>query len=285
MIEILSNIASISRIIILVLTVIIIITNTNTLILGPTPTLALALPLEEPIKKINFAGYTWIVKNKKKHPAGPGGNFFSDEKDSVWVDNKGWLHLTIKLKNGRWYCSEIYSEKVLGHGTYLFKFAPHFTNWDKNLVLGMFTWDGVSDTSTINSNREIDIEISTWGVESTLNSLYTLQPTDYRGERNGISFSLDTNNKEDIYHGLNWEKNQILFFSFYDYDGYNPQIGRPIQNKIQKEWRYLGPLNPPANDRQQIRINFWLFKGIPPSDGLEKEIIVKDFFFIPIRAI
>ena len=54
---------------------------------------------------ISFSGYEWLVKtsaNSKSGTAGPGNNYFSNSKDNVWVDKKGWLHLkiTIKKANG-----------------------------------------------------------------------------------------------------------------------------------------------------------------------------------------
>ena len=48
-------------------------------------------------------------------------------------------------------------------------------------------------------------------------------------------------------------------------------------------WDYEGPEVPPAG-REQARINLWLFRGAPPSDGREVEVLVTGFEFRPLKG-
>jgi hypothetical protein len=44
-------------------------------------------------------------------------------------------------------------------------------------------------------------------------------------------------------------------------------------------WTYSGPdIPPPGNE--QLRINVWLFRGDPPSDGREVEVVVRGLAFL-----
>jgi len=51
--------------------------------------------------------------------------------------------------------------------------------------------------------------------------------------------------------------------------------GAPIES-----WTYTGADTPPPG-RAQTRINLWLFRGAPPSDGREVEVVVARFGFTP----
>ena len=51
---------------------------------------------------ISFKGYTWNVKTGVGEP---GPNYWDASSDAVFVDSQG-LHLTVALREGRWYSSE-----------------------------------------------------------------------------------------------------------------------------------------------------------------------------------
>ena len=111
------------------------------------------------LRWISFSGYDWWVKSSPGL-VGPGPNYFSDRADDVWVDAQGRLHLKIVYRNGRWYSTEVFGADPLGYGTYTFTLASRVDQLDKNIVLGLFTWD---DTDPAYYHREIDIEFSRWG--------------------------------------------------------------------------------------------------------------------------
>ncbi|HEX2756758.1 MAG TPA: hypothetical protein VHM48_14910 [Candidatus Limnocylindrales bacterium] len=46
-------------------------------------------------------------------------------------------------------------------------------------------------------------------------------------------------------------------------------------------WTYTGP-DVPQPGGENARMNLWLFRGQPPSDGQGIEIVVTDFTFTPL---
>lgn len=215
----------------------------------------------EPIfRTVEFSGYTWRVKASES-PAGPGPNYFSDREDDVWVDENGQLHLKIVQRNGRWYSTEVIANASLGYGKYVFTLASRVDQLPKEVVLGLFTW---SDTAPQYNYREIDIEFSKWGEDNGQNSQYVVQPWDHPGNRYRFDSVLEG---EYSTHSFEWSPTSIEFSS--------SNSGAEFQT-----WSYTGPDIPPTGD-ENARINLWLLNGMPPSDGLEVEVIIKSFEFIP----
>jgi len=222
--------------------------------------------VREPVSRtIRFSGYDWYVKAGKNR-LGPGPNYFSSEPKNVWVDNRGRLHLRIVSRGGRWYCSEVSTANVLGYGTYTFTLASRVDQLDKNVVLGLFTWD---DTSSEHANREIDIEFSRWGEDVAQNAQYVVQPWDTEGNR--LRFDLALSSVFST-HSFKWSAHNVLFSS---HQGHPPTLGDEIE-----AWSYAGADVPPEG-LGDARINLWLTGGTPPSDGQSVEIVVESFSFTP----
>src|SRR5262245_50645915 len=67
-------------------------------------------------RSVQFSGYTWLLK-VSSIPTGPGPNYFSDGPDSVWVDERGHLHLRLAPRaDGLWYAAEVVCTAMLGYG-------------------------------------------------------------------------------------------------------------------------------------------------------------------------
>ncbi|MBI3195304.1 MAG: hypothetical protein HYZ34_12690, partial [Ignavibacteriae bacterium] len=94
-------------------------------------------------RSLSFSGYDWWVKASVT-PIGPGPNYFSDSQENVWVDSLGQLHLRITQRNGRWNCPEVISKSSPGYGRYIFQVTGRLGQLDRNVVLGLFTWDNAS---------------------------------------------------------------------------------------------------------------------------------------------
>jgi len=107
---------------------------------------------------IEFSGRHWRVKDSYGNQVGPGPCYFSS--DCVRVDSAGRLHLQLIQRDGCWFCGEVISMDNFGHGTYRWHLDTAPARIDRNVVLGLFTWDA-SDPSY--NYREIDIEVSRWG--------------------------------------------------------------------------------------------------------------------------
>jgi hypothetical protein len=212
-------------------------------------------------RKIEFSGYTWNVKHHED-PVGPGPNRFSASEDNVWVDASGNLHLTITYENNNWYCTEVFTDVPLGYGDYTFTTASPIDQLDKNVVLGLFTWD---DTAPEYNYREIDIEFSKWGDALNDNSQYVVQPWDHVGNIHRFDSIL-----EGLFstHSFKWESDQVFFSS---HQGHMPSLEDEIDS-----WLYTGADVPPEGEGN-ARINLWLFNGTPPSDGKNVEVVIEAF--------
>ena len=244
---------------------------------------------------IEFSGYKWNVK----HPLGrkgPGNNLWSNRESDVWVDDEGRLHLKIvKGEDGNWYCTEVYTEKSFGYGTYIFYLATELedsgvpgegTSLDKNVVLGFFTWD--DNTCETNANSEIDIELARWhrfkDPENGDNTLiwndnilnYSVQPTGGTGTGDGC---IDRNNITDkdiipmelsgsnTTHIFRWMPGSVKFNSNHGHGNLTPYpIGSWLYNKKDKNCRktetcgndsvIVGILKTTKDTK--VHINLWL---------------------------
>ncbi|QJX80968.1 glycoside hydrolase family 16 protein [Priestia megaterium] len=224
-------------------------------------------------RTINFSGYEWTVRNSLSLQ-GPGPNYFSGNDDSVWVDDAGRLHMKIKNIDGKWYGSEIRNKQALGYGEYRFYMSSKVDVLDKNVVLGLFTYDHNSNDAEANEYREIDIEFSKWGEDESENSQYSLQSTYQRPDR----FKMFNSYLEDgdyTTQSFNWTPNSINFESLYghykvppaDYFRYN-------------SFTYTGD-GIPKPGLATTHINLWLLKGMAPSNNKEVEVVIKGFEFTP----
>ncbi len=222
-------------------------------------------------RTIFFSGYEWWVKVSAPK-VGPGPNYFSDSEENVWVDNQDQLHLKITNKNGKWYCAEVILNESLGYGNYIFKLASKVGQINENAVLGLFTWD---DHAPNEFYREIDIELSRWGVANGPNAQYVVQPYDYPG--NLIKwmqpFELDSST-----HIFVWQPDSISFLSVKGH-----QTSAPYDSLIQY-WNYTGP-NIPTSGEENARINLWLFRGQSPTDTSEIEVIISKFEYNKITSV
>lgn len=216
-------------------------------------------------RKIQFSGYTWKVKASETQ-AGPGPNYFSDQENDVWVDNLGRLHLRIVKKNSRWYCTEVITERTIGYGKYIFHLASQPDLLDKNIVLGLFTWDEIAPEYNF---REIDIEFARWNQEGVPNTQYVIQPWDRSGNINRFSLTLPQTST----HGFEWRPSRVFFQSL---SGFQSFPG-PSSGEL-KSWNYTGQ-NVPPEGGGNARINFWLSGGIPPANSQTAEVIIESFEF------
>src|SRR5205085_4539350 len=125
-----------------------------------------------------------------------------DSEDSVWVDNRGRLHLRITYSNGHWYCAEVINTQSLGLGRYSFRLGSPVSNFDPNVVLGLLTWS----TEPVFSNREIDFEFSRWAnARSRTNGQYVVQP--FRWNRKKVRQPPVASST----HSFLWQQNSVTF--------------------------------------------------------------------------
>ena len=241
-----------------------------------------------------FSGIQWDVKSDGGNKVGPGPNYFSDSTSNVFVDNQGYLHLKITFQNGKWNCAEVISRPQFGYGTYVFTVQSNVANIDKNVVVGLFTWDNTSFYTQANS--EVDVEFAKWGSASdSLTLTYSVQPVWFsnpvpyweRSKRPSVSVS---KLKFPSTHAFKWTDTLITWQS---YEGTNFPGTQAIANwsfdntkppriKIEGGNQSLPVVIPAPGDDTHARINLWLLNGLGPSDNNEVELIIKEFKFIPL---
>lgn len=212
-----------------------------------------------PPRIVEFAAYTWQVKTSAS-AVGPGPNHFSDSPDNVWVDGRGRLHMKVTYSNGRWYCAEVINTGSLGRGCYSFHLASRVDNLDPSVVLGLFTW---SDDPAYN-NREIDIEFSRWATaDDGTNGQYAVQPYDHIGHVQ--RFTQRTVASSTPF--FEWSRAVIRFGN---------------SSATPSTWTYRGH-GVPEPGSEHVRMNLWLNRGAPPTNGRPVEVVVDSFKFTPAR--
>jgi hypothetical protein len=219
------------------------------------------------VRTISFSGREWWVKSSTGR-VGPGPNYFSDSADNVWVDDLERLHLRLTKAKARWYCAEIVSVDPLGHGSYIWELDSPVDGFDRNVVLGLFTW---SDTSGY-ANGEIDIEFARWASRSLYpNAQYVVQPFDLPGHM--VRFSLPPGFPQTT-HTFLWAPDGVSFQSLGGLwsDG--------LADTLIYEWTFPSAWPPPTGT-ENARMNLWLYQGAKPSNGLEVEVIIRSFTFVP----
>ena len=225
------------------------------------------------VRFVSFSGYDWWVKNFTS-PVGPGPNYFSDSTNNVWTDTNGWLHLRITNRSNQWQCAEIVSARTFGFGNYRFELNSSVDSLNPNVTLGLFTW---SDDPEF-TYREMDVEGGRWNNPAdTNNTQFVVQPYNVSGNlvryrtRAGLTNST---------HLFIWETNRVTFQA--QAGSYSPN---PAASNILSAWVFTNSPAVPHSGDENVRLNFWLFNGNPPTDNHEVEVILKSFQFVPLNAL
>ncbi len=211
---------------------------------------------------ISFSGYNWLVDDSGMALKNPGGNFFSSSVENVRIDMSGRLRLSITSRDDRWYCAGVSLPESLGYGRYIFHLATRPSMLDRNVVGGLFLYQ--------DDRNEIDIELARWGEEVNSNSHFVIQPSVHAG--NICSFDADFRGRRSTWV-IDWSADRVYFSAYRGYHDDTPGSG-----KIISEWSYTGKDIPKAG-LERVMINLWLFRGNPPADGRQNEIVVRSFEF------
>ncbi len=216
------------------------------------------------MRTFTFSGYTWWVKESTQ-PVGPGPNLFSASTRHVEVDRQGRLHLRILREGDRWTCSEVVNNRSLGYGTYRFYLETDTARFDDNVVLSLFTWSDTPDYA----NREIDIEFARWSDPGAPNAQFVVQPAT---PGRMVRFRIPRGVARSV-HSFRWEPGVVRFSSRTGWD--------PTRGTMLHTWTFNGSDVPVPGD-ENPRINLWLNRGEPPTDGKQVEVIVARFQFEPL---
>lgn len=223
-----------------------------------------------PKRTLEFGGLQWRVKVSGER-VGPGPNRFSDDLDTVRLDDDG-LHLCLHHAKGAWMCAEIIARGHFGHGSYLFQFVGPLDRLDPNVVLGMFTWDPGRGAPR---NRELDMEVARWGDPSAPNLNFVVQPG---GAGRHHKAALRLAGTHSTYR-MRWEPGRVAFDALHGHHGHDAASpGHTITS-----WEYRGSRVPTPGE-ERVRVNLWLRQGRSPLGGEGCEVVLRRFGFRPERA-
>jgi len=213
---------------------------------------------------------TWFIKDYEL--AGPGPNKFDSDCVKLDKDSKGnvkAVRLKIRNVDGIWRCAEIYTTQRFGLGTYEFKTEGRLDNFDKQIVLGLFSYP-TPDVGP-DGTYEIDIEFSTFGGGKDKAGCYGLCPLTMPLPKAEQTFTPSKSLTST--HRLLRTKDTAYFAS---YNGFSIKPKNRYAN-----WSYTAkPNDNYIHDKAMpVHINLWLFQGQPPTNAKEVEVILKGFTF------
>lgn len=242
---------------------------------------------------VTFAGRKWDIKSSIQ-PVGPGPNNFSKRYEDVWVDEKGYLHLTIDRHDDVWYSSEVVGRDNLGYGTYTFTIQADPMSFSENVVFGLFTWD--DSTFYTDGNSEVDIEFAKWGDSSSLTpTTFSVQPVSFgsyfpeRTREQSVDFDVL---KGVTTHQFNWTDTLITWYSYAgkEADGvpiasWSFNLNHPPRVKVDGGQTSMPIVIPAPGEQTHARMNLWTLPYLTqgPNNGLKHEVVIQDFSYIPMN--
>jgi hypothetical protein len=210
---------------------------------------------------IHFSGYDWSVQTGVSDH---GGQPYAYDSANAWTDEKGYLHLRMEYRNGRWSCAEISLNQSLGYGTY--KFVVEDTaHLRPSAVIGMFTWD---DARSTNFRNEMDIELSRWGNPESENAQYVVQP--FYAPENLARFNVPGG---VLTHEFRWEPGKVSFKTTSD--------SSPDRQKLISEHVFASGTPTPANEK--VHIDLYDFHHSEGSSNQPNEAVIESFEFLPLQ--
>lgn len=236
-------------------------------------------------RTVTFAGREWAVKSAPS-PVGPGGNYFADDANAVWVDAQGRLHLAVRNVGGRWQSAEVMSLDQPGFGTYWFTTESELEDLDANLTFGAFTWDPYGDETMVPNSlhREIDFEDSRWGQPGiATTSQVVVQPYDVGG--NLVRFTIpDLAGAPTLTRFLSWNADRIEFVAA---RGRHSPFRVPVASLLHRSVYTHSPSagrHVPTEGRARFHFNLWINRDGAPRNGREAEVVISDFRFSDIAG-
>ena len=218
---------------------------------------------------ITWSGRTWKVTS-----GGMAGVARGDAKN-VSVDDKGYLHLEITQRDGKWTAAELFTAERLGFGTYQWVIEGNVYDMDPTTVLGLFPY-GPTHHIGIDAENEIDIEFSKWNNTCHgCNADFTVYPSTGNRKPDG------TSSWEDNFHvsggtlttaRMEWAADHIVFTLM---NGVHA-IGNTTD--VIKTETYSSTAKDIPQEAFPVGINLWCFRATPKEN---QSVIIRSFNFVP----
>ena len=205
---------------------------------------------------INWKGQRWYLTSGGR--SSPGNNYWDNTGNGVWIDSQGRLHLTVRNDNGVWKSTMLNSQYKYKYGTFTWKVDSPVYTYDKNSVVGLFTY--------LDDNNELDIETSRWGNPTNGNLWYTVQPYGVAGNEQGYNVPSYIDGSS-TYYRIDWQPTSIRFVSW-------KSDGTLSDGTLIADHTYTNTAGIPATS-QYVMMNFWMMSGTTPQQDME--LIISDF--------
>jgi hypothetical protein len=216
-------------------------------------------PAQHISKTLWFSGYEWRIRTA---PSNRGGRS-RYSADNAWTDPQGALHLQIKNASGEWTCAEVTMTRSLGYGTYSFVLRDT-SRLEPAAVFAMFTYDYAGEGL---NNREMSIEVSSWGERGTEHAQFVLQP--FYVPENTSRFSVPSGM---LTYSFRWEPQRAAFSTL---RGSDPEgIGRAIA-------RHEFTSGIPTHGTESVRMTLYVFRSAKETLTRDNEVVVEKFEYLP----
>jgi hypothetical protein len=213
-----------------------------------------------PLKVIHFSGYDWTVR---AGATDRGGKINAYDSANAWTDEKGYLHLRMGERDGRWSCAEVDLTRSLGYGTHKFV-VQDSAHLSPSAMLGMFTVDERRGDDT---RVELDIELSQWGKRGSKNAQYVVQP--YYIPENIARFSVPSGL---FTHILRWEPDVASFKTV------QGSVVGPESRSISEHTFTSGIPTPAA---ETVHIDLYDFFHSRSNLRESAEVVIEKFEYLP----
>jgi hypothetical protein len=205
--------------------------------------------------QIAFARYAWNVRGDDGPPTTVGGW----SRDQVSVRDDGALVLELSRQDGVWQSAEVYTDQQgFGYGTYRWEVESRLDTLDRNVVLGLFTYERGAP-----GNREVDIEATRWGRDSPANMHATLHIDDERARSADWAIGPQRN----TVHAFTWRPGEVEWVTLDEDEDVLFAETMPFE------------VEP---GRERVHMNLWIYGGMPPERP--EEIVIRDFSFTPLEG-
>lgn len=187
---------------------------------------------------------------------------------NVWIDSHNRLHLKLAYSpESGWSCAELYTNEHFGFGTYRWFVEGAIDKFDPNVVLGLFN-QGAEDATD-----EIAVEMAKWGRNESeaSNLFYTVYPRALNTTKPsslGLRMVLQGTYTT---HQFKWSEDNVSFQSQHGFQNLSMNNVFFTYQTPTTFSQHMPIVSVP------LHMNLWAFKGNPPTDGKEVEIIIHDF--------
>lgn len=212
-----------------------------------------------PVKTLMFSGYEWELRAISSDRG--GANDY--DPDNAWTDDRGFLHLRLAQRDGRWTSAEVINTRSLGYGTYSFVMQD-VSRLDPAAAVGLLTWD---EQGAEQNHRELDIEISQWGDRSISNAQYVVQP--YYVPANVMRFVAPGGR---LTHSMRWEPGRAAFRTVRG-------AGSAVGARVVAQHEFTSGVPIPGTER--VRMNLYFFRYAPEPPRGDVEIVIEKFEYLP----